>query len=435
MAIDRSKYKQANVADVQSEAQEVNAQVFNNEGKRNWLSIETGNNKLRIYPAHPASIKPLFMLPKVTHWLPQEVWVLSTNNKKEIYTPTDEQIQKGEVVKVVKNKPIFNSKVHGNTPKDIVDEYVKFANAYFTEEIKNKVDLDKKLFPINDWQKGIKAKTAWVMYVNKIKIDGSKEFGIIEVPSSVQDGMNTISAREESEAAVNLDPFTNPESGRTISVFYNKEEKDNKKKYKVTLLWEKEVPLTDDELENFEKQKSLEELYKNSYKRSDFKKAVDGLELIDAQYKFGIFQHDSFLEILEEVDKYYPEEVEGESEETEEGTTPSPVQEEQVLETKNPLAIFSTKEELLDFITELGINLSPRSTHNYERVKTDILEIFDEEKANVEEKLAQYWEKKKQVNSSKDEIPFTPDASESKKDEKMSVGDKASKLKDKYKKK
>jgi hypothetical protein len=147
-----------------------------NELKRT-VDIDEGHNTFRIFPSHQEG-KP-FIYAKTVIWLPQEV---EMKNKD------------GEVVKdragnpktEIKNRPIFNSRVHGSTEKDIVEEYVTFAEKVFRDEIQDAEELDKRLKKLFDWKVGIKPKTTCIVYGKKIKYtnDGdikSSEFGRLAV--------------------------------------------------------------------------------------------------------------------------------------------------------------------------------------------------------------------------------------------------------------
>jgi len=153
-----------------------------------------------------------------------------------------------------------------------------------------------------------------------MKADGSKEFGLIEFTDGVKGKLNEISAREDADTTIVTDPFTNTDEGKAIQITKDSTVKDKKNTYKVSLLWEKNVPLSDEELQELQKLDSLESMFKDSYKRSDYTKALKGLEIFDNKNGFGIFEHDDFLDICEEIDKYYPENEEEVKSETDKDT-------------------------------------------------------------------------------------------------------------------
>ena len=69
--------------------------------------------------------------------------------------------------------------------------------------------------------------------------------------------------------------------------------------------------------EHWSKMEPLSVQFKNAYKRSDFERAVEALQKFDTDHSFHTFENDEFLEILKEIDSYYPdEEPEEEQEET-----------------------------------------------------------------------------------------------------------------------
>jgi len=217
------------------------------------------------------------------------------------------QISKGEVKKMIKNKPIFNSKVHGGTKKDLIEEYIAFTSKSLKEQYPDQAVLKTKLDPITNWKTGLNPKTTYIGYGQIIKIDGSKEFGRIEITYSVKEQHNVISNNGDASAAIVMDPFTDPDKGKAVCLKYDKGNSDAKKIYSTTLLWQNDYTLTDDELATFMECDSLEKLYTNSFKRSDFEKQLAGLQLFDAKNGYNTFTHDSFLDIVEEIDSYYPE--------------------------------------------------------------------------------------------------------------------------------
>jgi hypothetical protein len=349
-----------------------------------WLSISAGANKFRIFPAHEGTKGNLFIFPKAVSWLPQEVKVIDKDDKDK-----KERIE-------IKNRPIFNSKVHGGTAMDLVEEYVKFATKHFTEEIADKKDLEKKLEPILNWKTGIKPKTSWVCYANEMKIDGTKEFGKLEFPNSVREQLNTLSATEDADQSITVDPFTHPDNGKAILIKYDPNNTDAKKKYATSLLWQNNWALTDEELEEFDKVEKLENLFKNCFKRSDFEKQMKGLEIFDAKNKFNIFSFDAFLDIVEKIDAYFPVEETKEGEAEGLGMTngeKSEVKAETKAEVKAELSAEQFKKDLLDemgtdelkqFIAFEKLDVSPRATHTAERIRIDIREALLEKNANVE---------------------------------------------------
>lgn len=358
MAIDRSKFKASNIVEMKQEEDKVNALVGKTSGNNDFIELTPGLNKIRFYPTHPDSKSSQFLMPKAVSWIPQEV---------EIKDDKGEPTGKTEV----KRRPVFNSKVHGDTEMDLIEEYIKFATTYFTENIDDKEALKKKLSPIIDWQLGLKPKVTYIGYAHKIMPDGSKKFGRIEVSCSVKEQLNTISNTGDSSSPIVMDPFTDPDKGKAVSIKYNKDNPDKKKIYSTTLLWQDDFPLLDAELERFITCESLEKLYKKSFKRSDFEKQLAGLKIFDDEKKLGILSHDAFLDIVEKIDAYYPEESpEGETEE--ESPEAQEMAQEQMESEGNSCLLKMNREQLLKFIKDNEFDLAPKATHSEARIREDL---------------------------------------------------------------
>lgn len=320
--MNRSELKATEVSVLKKQQATVNKLIGARTGERaQYLSIEKGTNKFRIYPAHPKTSS--FIYARTLHWLPSEMKVE----------------QSGREITVIKNRPIFNSVAHGNTKKDIADEYIKFTKKLLEDEIQDESSLRERLAPLMHWKNGILAKTTWVCYADKITTD-EKEFGFLDISSSVKDKLNDLAITEDNDEPISVDPFTDPDDGKAIIITYNPSAKtlsgadDYKNYYKVTLEWKGNYALTDEELEKWLKLESLESLYKNAYKRSDFERALRGLQLFDEKHKYGIFDHDEWILIVSEIDAYYPEEN-GETAKEENGDkAPWPEEKTEVLKTE-----------------------------------------------------------------------------------------------------
>lgn len=297
-AFDRSKFKATSTAELKK--------ADSDNGNADFFKIVEGENRFRIYPYHPDGGGNTFAELKETHWLEIEVPVYE-NGKK-----TDKVERKG--------RSIFNSITHGGTPKDIIEEYINFAKGIAKDNFpNNQAEQDKFLDPIIGGFKsqydGIVKQQKWTMYVDKLGLDGSKVFGQVEIGKAVKFRLNTLAANEASSDPLGTDPFTDLVDGRAINITYNKnaspQEKYKTEFYaplipkgggKITLF-----PISDEDLEKFMKVETLAKRFRNNYKLSDFDKAMNGLKYFDDKYKIGVFAHEAFMDIAEEISKYYPE--------------------------------------------------------------------------------------------------------------------------------
>jgi hypothetical protein len=305
----RKKLKAKPISVVKEQEKEVAQKVGRRGNRAGYLDMNKGYNKFRLYPAHPGTES--WMYPCVTYFVP---------NYKE-----DGKLGV---------KPVFNSKIHGGTEKDIVEEYVKYLSTETLGHLQGPA-LDEALKPIiwgGDYS--LVPKTDWIAYADKYGKDEKKiGFGRVKFTPGTKNKLEGLASTERSDEPIVLDPFTDQEDGIAIIVTYDPDAKDKngKKDFKnfySVELEQKQIdkfrfeyvptPLTDKEVDEFLKQDSLESMYKKCYKLKDFNLALSGLEIIDEKCKFGVLRDPRFLEIVEEIKGYYPEDDEEEEEEGDE---------------------------------------------------------------------------------------------------------------------
>jgi hypothetical protein len=272
-----------------------------------YHKIEQGDNKFRFYPYHPDGGGQTYFEHKVVNFLPIEVDVWEDGEKVE-----------GE--SQIKRKPIFNSKVHGGYPKDLVEEYHAIAKKMAEEMEKNekKEFLDK----VFHYKTGVNTSRGWVVYADKHTDDGQKIFGLLEFSNPVKKEINKTVSAEGDDEVMDNDPFTDPDDG--ICVIINKTGKLLNTEYSVSLETKKSgkfgyemipTPLEDEQLERYLEKDSLFKMFRNVFKRSDFEKQVEGLQRVDQENEFGIFETEEFLSVMEEISDMIPEDVEEDKEE------------------------------------------------------------------------------------------------------------------------
>lgn len=287
----RSLFKPTSVSTLKKQSARVQQAMYGT--KVGYLKLKAGDNKIRIYPSHPDTVTNNFIFEKVVHWLPY-------------FKEEDDGTPK------LSKRTVFNSRIHGGTEMDICDEYIKFGVNKIKAEVQDPEEQSTLLNKLTHWKNGIVAKTSWVCYANKI-VAGEKEFGLLEIPNGVREDLNDLSITEDSDEAIVVDPFTDPTSGKAIMIKYNPDAKKNSDYYKVSLLWQKDAPLEEEELVEFLELDSLESKFHKIYTRVHFNKAIESLQIVDKD--FGIFEEPDFIEIVEEIKAYYPDEDADESEE------------------------------------------------------------------------------------------------------------------------
>ena len=246
--------------------------------REEYLDIEVNGktNKFRFFPPHDG---PDFYIMRKRYWMES----------------LDDQ---GDAKKRVINDSIL----HGGTKYDIIQEYVK----YCTENIEDK----DKISLLTHWKNGIKAQIDYVAYALKISGE-SRDFGLLSIKKKIRDEINKlIFVEDEDDDPIEVDPFTDVDDGLPLLIVGEKKKAKGSKKeetvYTVTT-GKKAIPLTDEELEHFEKVTPLSKLYRDSYTIKDFEKAIECLKYFDSENEFDIFEEDDWLEICEKVKSQYDE--------------------------------------------------------------------------------------------------------------------------------
>lgn len=339
MAIDRSKFKSTSVAAVVQQDKEVSSMVGTKKGDRaGYLKLKPGKNLFRIFPPHPVEENEVggtsFVEPKSTVWLPMMVEERDEQGKPIMGADGKPKMKEG-------NKTVFNSRIHGNTEKDIVEEYFKCAEEWAK---KHKFDADaekdkkkRKEFTDKIWGnfaakiQGIRYNHNWVLFAKDL-MDSKQPFGLLELKPSIKDGINKVVNMEASNQPIGTeanDPFTDVEEGRALVIMYN-DKADKPADYYSTSIdtateaaemngrkiqIQKVYPLTDDDLNELMKFPSLYKTFRNCFKRRDFMLQFTGLEYFDKKNGMGIFASPEFEAIIEEISAYYPEDEKPSAEE------------------------------------------------------------------------------------------------------------------------
>lgn len=328
MAFDRSKFKATSVAAAKQADQEVEQITGKNGGRgpsADYHKIVDGIQIHRIYPPHPADGGQLYAVPKGVHWIPQEV--PEFDKQGNIVKDKNDN-----VITKVANRPIFNAKIHGGFKKDIIEEYIAFAQKYaddtFTNEKERKEYLDPIIGGFESKFDGIMLRQSWVMYTDLLEIgkDGNivrKALGRLDIGKAIKNRLNAIAATEAGNEPLGTDPFTDPEEGRAISIIYNKKA-TKPADYYTTELYAPLIsggkgqirlyPLSDADLEKFETYPSLQKMFVGVYDRKTFDNAVKGLKMFDDEHELGIFAYEEFLDICEELSAEIPDNGSSEAE-------------------------------------------------------------------------------------------------------------------------
>ena len=274
----RSQLKATSIKRLQKQIDEDNAMV-RAQNRTEYLNLEDGKTvKIRIFPGHPGVQD--FYVAKKCYWLS--------------FVGDDGETHRGTVL---------DSKVHGKTKFDVVEEYVKWAK----KKIGNDADKLEALVGNGPKSNSLNPQYSWLCYADKINGDDQLRAKIWEFKKMVRDAMNKLAFSEDEDEVIEVDPFTDPDEGLPIMVTYRKN--PNKKKgenfYEVS--FPKKVsarPLTDEEIEYFMTLKPLNEIL-SKYGMKDFERALEGLQNFDEENEIGLFDDEDWIEHLEEIKAQY----------------------------------------------------------------------------------------------------------------------------------
>lgn len=270
----RDKFKATSVTTLKNKMAQEDKMMGSDGGRAGYLEITEGSNKFRIFPAHPGG--DLFYAIKVVHW----------------GSITKDDGSSGR-------KPIFNARIHGGCKHDIFEEYMSKVKAYLQES--GDEDAATKLKAMTDWKTGISHSNSWVCYAQRIDKDKTT-FGLLEFGKLVRDGLNKIAALEDGDEPIEIDPFTDPDTGVPVIIKYTPTAKTAAQKYDVTLgKSPKPMPISDEDLEEFENKPSLASMYVGVYKMRDFDLAVEAIRNFDEANEIGFTETDDFESLVDKL--------------------------------------------------------------------------------------------------------------------------------------
>ena len=249
-----------------------------------YLNLEDGKTiKIRIFPAHPGGED--FYIPIKRYWLS--------------FQTDDGEMKRGYVL---------DSRTHGGTKMDVVDEYVKYAK----RKIGNDADKLEALVGTGPKANSLNPSYTWLCYAAKIVDGEALRAKLWEFKKSVRDLLNKLAMSEDDDEPIEVDPFTDVDEGLPISVTYNKNPNRKKGENYYDVVFPKKVkarPITDEEIEYFMTLKPLNEIL-SRYGMRDFERALEGLQNFDEDNDIGLFDDDEWLEHLEAIKAQYDSEDE-----------------------------------------------------------------------------------------------------------------------------
>lgn len=287
----RKKYKPTKITVLNDMEDGVQKPVSNNNLPFHSLK-EDGDYFFRLAPKHEES--KAFIYPMSIHWLP---------------------VKDNDTGEFSRKAPIFSATQHGDDGMlCITDEYIKAVIRKANDETDTKEDFRDFMRHINGYKAGnkyvpgISKQTSFVCYAWALKSNG--EFGELkrlDLKYNLKRKLD-VTARFEAGGEVGEEPFTDIDEGIPIHIVIDSDQPVKADKYALNSMKKfslNGLPVPDEELEKFEDIPSLEALYNNSYKYSDFEKSLSGLVYFDEKVGYGIFQDLDFQKTIKEIEAQF----------------------------------------------------------------------------------------------------------------------------------
>ena len=373
------KYKATSKKTIQDQrADEMEKAGFKHKSMPGYVSFQEGKNILRIFPAHIDEDGYLkgedtsYIYAKCINMLP-----ISVKQKDD---------QGNETVEI-KMRGIFNPTYHSTVvgKKDLVKKYIDLAEKKFKEELEGsgsaidiKKKLEEKMNPITGYRaggkfvSGITSQLSYVCYgliTQEYKGDKTKwEFGRCEIKKGIKWALDKIVLEsDDSDGSIATEPFTSPIDGLLVQINYDPNNNNPQKRWEGGLYLQNfmpvRFPLTEGQLEEFEKNEPLFKMFHNSYTRKDFEKQIEGLKNFDTMHRIGVFEDSELQDMIKEIDALLGGADSEEKGEKGEGGKAI----------VNPLLDFS-KEELAEMVDVWELDITIRPSYSVDRVISDIVE-------------------------------------------------------------
>lgn len=278
----RAQLKATSLKRLQRQIDEDNAVIGANSME--YLNLEDGKTlKIRIFPAHPGEEN--FYVAKKCYW------ISVAGNDGDMRRTT-----------------VLDSRVHGGTKFDVIEEYVKYAKKFCKND-------SAKIEALTSAKDNLNPSYSWLCYADKMEDGETLRARLWEMKKTVRDALNRMAFSEDEEEAIEVDPYTDVDEGLPILVTYHKTPNKKKGENYYDVAFPKKVkarPLTDEEIEYFMGLKPLKEVL-GTYGLADFERALEGIQNFDTENEIGLFEDDEWLAHLEDIRAQY-----GEAEEEEE---------------------------------------------------------------------------------------------------------------------
>jgi len=266
----RDRFKPIPTKKLKAEVEKENSQIFTGYDD-DKITLEDGKFvKIRIMPALPGEEN--YYITTKYHWL-----TIMKEGKEA-------------------RRKVPNAVVHGLQKTDVIDAYVEYATRFL--KAKGEDDATAKIKALTAYEGGIDGSFGWTCWAKKV---GDDDIKLWDFKKQVRDQLNELAMSEDDDAPVEVDPFTDPDTGKLVKVKYNS--KPDKKKgelhYKVQLGDVSE--LSDDELEALMKKEPLSEKFRGNYTMEDFELSLEALELYDSDKDINLFEDEEWLAKVKQI--------------------------------------------------------------------------------------------------------------------------------------
>jgi len=278
----RDKYKATPVDTLKASVAEED-QIVGSRGDNSYHDIEDGSNTFRIYPKKEDD--RTYSHIRVQHWI------------------TVEDDDGGDP----KRRSVYNARQHGGQQKDVIEQYIKHAPEHIRNTTDDPAEQAEKIKTLTAFNGGLGASVDWIVWADKVKkVDGEliSTLRLLSLKKTIRDDMNAeATMADETDEAITVDPYTDPDTGRRITVDKSKTKKGKREQTVYKTKIGKELPLTDEQLEAFDEKPSLTELFGNIYTKEMFDLAVEGLKYFDEANEIGLFDGDEWLDEVAQLKK------------------------------------------------------------------------------------------------------------------------------------
>jgi hypothetical protein len=369
---------------------------FQNGDKFKKLNIKKdGTYNIRVYPPHPVP-EANSLEAKVIYFVPGER--KKRNDRNQVI-----KNEKGEEVIERYNRPVFDSRVHGQAPYDLIDTYIglvkKKAESLFPE---NKDNQKNYLLPISGNRfnggtlNGLNPMRSFLMYGDLIDIKEGEEvytFHEFEVHRSIENGMQKIAAIENKQDPLGTDGcFTDPLDGRPVQIIVDsvKGKANSADYYTVAITNEmekvnvngklinamKQYPISEEQLDWYEKEVPALVEYRKKFTGKDLEIQLKGLILFDEEHRFNVLETEEFKDVYNTLDKLFPkvEEPAKENGSSENGYANSNSGKPQSEDEFDLMDM----AELRQYIKDAGLNITVLTRFTEQDVKETIREVEKE---------------------------------------------------------